>query len=193
MGQGYRHTLLAAACAPAIGLAALVFPAGAAGGSVCANANEPATSSSPQQMDSAVVCLVNEQRTERGLPPLSTSSKLDRSAQSWTNTMVARGEFDHADFANRINAVHYDWQTAGENIATGYNTPAATVRAWMASPDHCRNILDPSFRNVGSGVKPAPVRGWATGPSTWTQDFGLTMSQSPPSHDGGPQAGCPYR
>jgi uncharacterized protein YkwD len=143
-------------------------------------------------MRAALVCLINRQRTERGLPPLTTSLKLDRAAQHWTRTMVDDGRFSHAHFVARINAVHYAWQTAEENIATGYMTPAATVWAWMASPDHCRNILDPSIRNVGTGERPAPVRGWASSPATWTQDFGLPMSQAPASHDRGPASGCPY-
>jgi uncharacterized protein YkwD len=66
------------------------------------------------------------------------------------------------------------------------------VAAWMASPGHCQNILDPAFRNVGTGERPAAVGDWASGPATWTQDFGLKMSQSPPSSDQGPASGCPY-
>jgi uncharacterized protein YkwD len=193
MGQGNRRSPLGAACALASGALALVLPASAAGGGGCADADASATSSPVKAMDNAVVCLINQQRGERGLPPLAVSEKLDRSAQGWTTTMVARGEFSHANFSARLGAVRYDWQNAGENIATGYPTPRAAVDAWMASPEHCRNILDPAFRDVGSGERPAPVRGWATGPATWTQDFGLTMTRSAPSHDAGPQAGCPYR
>jgi uncharacterized protein YkwD len=66
------------------------------------------------------------------------------------------------------------------------------VNAWMASPDHCRNILDPHFRDVGTGESPAAVGTWASQPSTFTQDFGLTMSQNAPSRNTGPQSGCPY-
>ena len=193
MGQGSRRSPLVAACALASGSLALALPASAAGGGSCPNADAPATSSPVQEMDSAVVCLVNEQRVTRGLPPLGVATKLDRSAQSWTDSMVATGQFSHANLGPRLDAVHYDWQEAGENIATGYPTPREAVRAWMASPDHCRNILDPSFRDVGTGERPAPVRRWATGPATWTQDFGLTMSRPAPSSSTGPQAGCPYR
>lgn len=192
MGQDIGRIRLATACALAVGGSALI-PAAAAGGGGCADADAPATSSPTQAMDAAVVCLINQQRAVHGLPPVSPSAKLDRSAQTWTDQMVARAEFSHANFTARIGAVHYDWQTAGENIATGYPTPRAAVRAWMASPDHCRNILDPTFRNVGTGERPAPVRGWATGPATWTQEFGLTLNQSAPSQNRGPQAACPYR
>ena len=159
----------------------------------CAYSDVPAAAAAGSQMRAAVVCLINQQRTMRGLPSLGVSAKLNRSAQGWNQWMVSTGNFTHgSDFASRISAVGYDWQTAGENIATGFATPRSVVNAWMASADHCRNILDPSFRDVGTGVTPAAVGTWASRPSTWTQDFGLLMSQSPPSGKTGPQTGCPY-
>jgi hypothetical protein len=36
------------------------------------------------------------------------------------------------------------------------------------------------------------MRGWASGPGTWTQDFALSMYKSPPSANWGPADGCPY-
>jgi uncharacterized protein YkwD len=144
-------------------------------------------------MRAAVVCLINQQRNRHGLPSLRVSAKLNSSAQNWNQAMVSSGNFTHgSNFAGRISAVGYNWQTAGENIATGFATPRDVVNAWMASPDHCRNILDPSFRDVGTGVTGAAVGQWATQPSTWTQDFGLLMSQNAPSGNTGPQNGCPY-
>jgi uncharacterized protein YkwD len=188
MGKALRVGL-----AVAYATLALILPAQAAGGGGCANRNASSSSAPLPEMREAVVCLVNQQRTERGLPPLSVSSKLNLVAQHWTNAMISRHQFSHARFIARINAAHYDWRVAEENIATGYLTPSQTVAAWMASPDHCRNILDPAIRNVGTGERPAPVRGWASGPSTWTQDFGLKMSQSAPSWDFGPARRCPHR
>lgn len=162
---------------------------------VCANANTSAASATVAEMDAAVACLINNERIERGLPALVVSSKLNNSAQSWTDQMVSSGVFSHGpgtSFANRIAAAGYDWQMAGENIATGFPTPSSVVSAWMASTGHCQNILDPGFRNVGTGESPQPVGGWASGPATWTQDFGLTMTQSPLSSTNGPMNGCPY-
>lgn len=163
-------------------------------GSGCSFADTAATSASVSEMRAAVVCLINQQRNSRGLPRLRASAELDRSAQSWNQWMVATGSFTHgSNFAARISAVGYDWQTAGENIATGFATPRQVVAGWMASPDHCRNILDPSFRDIGTGLSAAAVGSWASQPSTWTNDFGLTMSQRPPSGNTGPQSGCPYQ
>jgi hypothetical protein len=62
----------------------------------------------------------------------------------------------------------------------------------MASTGHCQNILNPTYRNVGTGVSAGTVRGFATGPGTWTQDFALGMNSSPPSNNFGPANGCPY-
>jgi uncharacterized protein YkwD len=188
MGQGARIAVGAACTA-----LALTIPSEAVGGSECANADTQTASASVEAMRAAVVCLINEQRTGRGVPALSSSPKLNASAQRWTNEMVATGNFDHGDFTRRFDAVRYDWQSAGENIATGYATPRRTVAAWMASPDHCRNILDPTFRDIGTGERSAPVRGWASGPATWTQDFGLQMNHSARSHNHAPASGCPYR
>ena len=161
----------------------------------CADANTPATSASLDAMRAAVVCLINQQRNAHGLPSLTASSQLNNSAQGWSATMVSTGNFTHGPgnaFADRISAAGYDWQDAGENIATGYPTPATVVKAWMASPEHCTNILNPSYRNVGTGESPAAVGIFASGPATWVQDFGLLMSQSPLSTNTGPQKGCPY-
>lgn len=144
-------------------------------------------------MRAAVVCLINQQRNQRGLPSLVESSQLDSSAQSWNDQMVAAGDFSHGtDFAGRISATGYDWQMAGENIATGYPTPSSVVAGWMASTAHCQNILSPSFRDVGTGEAPAAVAGFASDPATWTEDFGMSMSESPLSDNTGPQSGCPY-
>jgi uncharacterized protein YkwD len=144
------------------------------------------------QLQHAVVCLVNQQRARHGLPRLRASKRLNRSAQGWTNEMVGHDFFAHgANFSGRITAVGFNWSSVGENIATGFRTPAAVVRAWMGSPGHCRNILTPTFLDLGVGVSKRGVPG-AGGAGTWTQDFGLPMSASAPSGNWGPANGCPY-
>jgi uncharacterized protein YkwD len=145
-------------------------------------------------MRDAALCLVNQQRAAHQLPALHANSLLDRSAQGWTNAMVISGNFWHGnDFASRITAVGYSWSSAGENIATGFPTPRAVVTAWMASKDHCQNILDPSYLDVGTGLNRHPVGSFAGGPSTWTQDFGLPAGESARSGNTGPASGCPYK
>jgi uncharacterized protein YkwD len=161
--------------------------------SACAGANASVRTAPPSVLRSAVVCLINQDRAQHHLPPLQASPDLNRSAQGWTNVMVSVDQFTHGtNFAARISAAGFVWRSAGENIATGYATPRGVVRAWMASTGHCQNILNPTYRNVGTGVSVRPVRGWATGLGTWTQDFALGMNQSAPSGNTGPMDGCPY-
>jgi uncharacterized protein YkwD len=159
----------------------------------CTGADARVGIASPRVLRSAVVCLINRERTARRLPALQASSLLNRSAQGWTNAMVSSDQFTHGtNFASRISAIGYVWRSAGENIATGFATPRAVVKAWMASPGHCENILNPTYRSVGTGVSVRPVSGYATGVGTWTQDFALGMRQSPPSGNFSPMDGCPY-
>jgi uncharacterized protein YkwD len=166
---------------------------GAQAASACAGANDPVGSTPSQLIKTAVVCLVNQQRAAHHLPGLVASPLLNRSAQGWTNVMVTSDQFTHgANFASRISATGYVWRMAGENIATGFDTPRGVVRAWMASTGHCQNILNPTYRNIGTGISARAVRGFATGPGTWTQDFALGMNSSPPSNNFGPADGCPY-
>jgi uncharacterized protein YkwD len=159
----------------------------------CRDATTPIAHASRATMQRAVFCLVNRERTERHLPRLVRSRKLDRSAQRWTDEMVGSDDFSHGNaFMNRITAVGFDWTTVGENIATGYATPRAVVAAWMASPGHCANILDPSYREVGTGLINHDIRGASNINGTWTQDFGRKMGQRALSDNDGPAQAC-YR
>jgi uncharacterized protein YkwD len=173
-------------------LSAGLLPAATAQARGCADAHTRIADASRRALQHAVVCLINRQRARHHLPRLHASRRLNRSAQGWTNTMVREGSFGHgSDFASRITAVGFHWSMAGENIATGFVTPAAVVRAWMASAGHCENILSPSFADVGTGVSRRGIAG-AGSYGTWTQDFALPMGHRPPSGNSGPASGCPY-
>jgi uncharacterized protein YkwD len=161
----------------------------------CPFADTPSTSATTAQMTAAVDCLVNQQRLLFHLPVMDVSSELNTSAQNWNDHMVGTGDFTHGSdqaFSNRLLAVGYNWGEGGENIATGFLTPRDAVAAWMASPEHCQNLLDPDYRQMGTGETPAPVGNFSSDPATWTQDFGLLMGQSPLSHNYAPMDGCPY-
>jgi len=196
------RTWLGAALA-LVGVAVMIVAAAAAGARTrmrahlanggCAHADSPATSASGQEMRAAVVCLINRQRAGRQLPAIRENGRLERAAQTWTNAMVARHEFSEgSDFSTRVTAVGFSFSALGENIATGFATPRAVVNAWMASTGHCRNILNPSYADVGTGVNRHAISGATRGGATWTQDFGLAIDQRPPSDNWRPADGCPY-
>jgi uncharacterized protein YkwD len=194
-----HHTLLRRLCVAAvlslITAATLMLSASGARAaelhSPCAHANTTILHADQSQLQRAVVCLINRQRADHHLPVLSASPKLDRSAQRWTNAMVSDEQFSHGTaFMDRISAVGFDWTNAGENIATGYKTPASVVSAWMASPGHCANILNPLYREVGTGVMNRMIHGTSNVNGTWTQDFGRLMSQRALSQNFGPARAC---
>jgi len=72
----------------------------------------------------------------------------------------------------RIENNNYtNWRTIGENIAGGtvMDTPEEAVDGWMNSPDHCKNIMNPNFKEVGMAVVQEPTSSLNY---YWTQDFG---------------------
>ena len=44
-----------------------------------------------------------------------------------------------------------DYMAAGENLAGKIKTPEKVVKAWMDSPGHRKNIMDPRFTQIGVG------------------------------------------
>jgi len=50
-----------------------------------------------------------------------------------------------------MRAAGISYRTAGENIA-GNPSAAGAMRAWMNSPGHRANILNPNFTRIGIGV-----------------------------------------
>jgi uncharacterized protein YkwD len=150
----------------------------------CANAATAPKSANTATIRTAVLCLVNEQRTQRGLTPLVANAELTTAAQRHSDDMVARKYFSHTSadgrmFSQRISAAGYltgaRSYSLGENIAWGsgsLGTPQKIVAGWMNSAGHRANILNASFRDSGVGVAAGvPVAGYSGG-GTYTHDFG---------------------
>jgi uncharacterized protein YkwD len=49
-----------------------------------------------------------------------------------------------------------EWLMLAENVAAGQRTPEAVVAAWMDSPGHRANILEPGLTHLGVGVHRYP-------------------------------------
>ena len=135
-------------------------------------------------MKSSTICLVNAERTERGLRPLRLNHRLAVAARGHARDMVRRDYFSHdsfsgASFVDRIRHNGYlrgrrAW-VVGENLAWGAgnrSTPASIVRAWMNSPGHRANILQRRFREVGIGLAMGAPTGSFDTAATYATDFG---------------------
>ncbi len=99
---------------------------------------------------------INYQREIRGLNPLSEDNRLDKAAEEKSKDMVERDYFEHYAYGLTpwifISNQKYDYLYAGENLAMDFQTSEGMVRAWMSSPTHRKNILNPDFDDVGIGI-----------------------------------------
>ena len=112
----------------------------------------------PSQIAISLFDLTNGERAKASTPALLASSALMRAAQLQADQMATAREMAHTlpsapypTMEDRLNAVGYRWQSAGENIAAGYATAAQAISGWMDSPGHRENILNTSFTELGTG------------------------------------------
>jgi len=160
-------------------LVCAVAPASALGQTSCPGADVAFNAMTPAQSEVSVVCLSNAARAAVGLETLRTNAQLRTAARRHAEDMQARNYFDHvapapapngATLLARVNASGYPLRTAGENLAGGHTTPRRATDAWLTSPGHCRNLLDPAFDEVGVGRA-------AAGP-IWVQVLGTRETPS---------------
>jgi len=158
--------------------AAFAFAAPAAA-MACDNTYDEPGEVSLNATEQATFCLLNVERTSRGIPALRRNKRLDLASERHARSMAAHKFFEHGNFVGRIRSAHYlsgvrSWRL-GENIAWGsgvLGTPAEIVDAWMHSPGHRANILDRGFREIGIGIaRGTPQRGLSDG-GTYATDFG---------------------
>jgi uncharacterized protein YkwD len=110
---------------------------------------------------------VNRVRADHGRKPLrATVCLTSRVAQPWARHMASTEKMVHQDLSTVFKTCP-GLTRVGENIAAGYPTAKAVMRAWMRSPGHRHNILDRRFRKIGLGLARS-----ADGTPYWVQDFG---------------------
>ena len=164
-------------------------PTSGSSGGACRDARLVPTRDNPARVRAAMLCLLNAERTSRGLRPLRSSGQLRKAATGWSRTMVRKRFFDHVSpggstMVSRVRkGTSYltrcvDWALA-ENLGWGQgprSTPQAMVGMWMASSGHRDNILNERFRHVGIGVATgAPANISRARAATYTTDFGYRV------------------
>ena len=131
-----------------------------------------------------VLDIVNERRSEGAncggeifgkAPPVEVNHLCRISARLHSEDMAKNDFFAHT---NLDGATPFDRMAAagyagpypwGENIAAGQTSPASVMEAWMNSPGHCRNIMNPGFKVLGVGYYKMDGSGMK---HYWTQNFG---------------------
>ncbi len=133
-------------------------------------------------LEDEIAAIVNQRRSEgadcgsegtfSAVGPLTMNPALRCAARVHSRQMVMMEFFDHVtpwgeEPWDRIEAAGYNYAAAGENIAAGNPTAAATMQQWMDSDGHCANIMSAEFTEIGVGYFPGGGLG-----HMWTQVFG---------------------
>jgi len=103
--------------------------------------------------DAAITALFNQLRREHGLPPVAMHKNLRQMALFQAERMAKHGKLKHSvgfgyGFRSRLHKARIHAKAA-ENIASGQRDYKQVFAAWMRSPGHRRNMLDPAFAYYG--------------------------------------------
>lgn len=136
---------------------------------------------------SEILRLVNDERRRSGLQALAKNDTLEAQAVQYACELIQDDFFDHVNpqtgshLRDRTVEFGYDYWVIGENLAAGQRSPVEVVQAWLESPCHRENIMNPAFTELGIGVRVGGDYGYY-----WVQEFGRPYAADP-------YAGAPYR
>ncbi|MEM7141563.1 MAG: CAP domain-containing protein [Actinomycetota bacterium] len=165
---------------------------------------QPSDSASASAGDeSAFVAALNQVRAANGLPAFTVNGELSGLARGHAQVMADAGEIFHA---NPISAGFTgEWAKLGENVGVGASVDVL-VDAFVASPGHFANIIDPNFTEIGVGVVwrdaamytthrflqlPGAAPTTTTAPTTTAPPTTAAPTTAPPTSDAPPPAPAP--
>lgn len=125
-------------------------------------ANEDLTQLSPEGERAAL--LINQLRTDAGLPPLRVHPLLTLAANQHIVDMTSSGVYGHtgSDGSSvRVRVARTGYVTTGwvgENWAVS-QTVDKSIGWWMTDAPHRENVLNRSYTEMGLGTAPHP-KGW---------------------------------
>jgi hypothetical protein len=92
---------------------------------------------------------INSLRAGVGVAPLELDTDLTGVAEGWTQTMAANGAISHnPSLSSELTA---NRTKLGENVGMGPSV-ASVFDAFVNSPHHYANLVDPAFNKVGVAV-----------------------------------------
>ena len=127
-----------------------------------------------------VIVWTNTERAINGFLSLKENEKLKAAAEAKLNDMFLKQYFAHVspegfDQVDLMKDAGYEFIAGGENLAMGiFEGDKKLVDAWMNSPGHRANILNPRFEEIGVAV----AKGIFKNREIWlaVQEFGLPLS-----------------
>jgi len=125
-----------------------------------------------------IISLTNQQRQNQGLDLLKLNPSLSESAVRKAGDMFAFNYWSHNSPSGRtpwdfFKEVSYEYKIAGENLAKDFYDNESVVRAWMKSPSHKENILNPKYQEIGIAVVNGTINGMQT--TLVVQHFALPL------------------
>jgi len=118
----------------------------------------PVSAAAQSEDEFEIFQLVNRERSRSRLAQLEWDDELARVARNFSRQMAREGFFSHADRQGRTvveRARGARWSKIGENLfmAAGMDDISVfSVRGWMRSSSHRKNILDREWTDTGVGV-----------------------------------------
>jgi uncharacterized protein YkwD len=92
---------------------------------------------------------INDLRASKGLNALAVDGQLTNIAQDWAVKMAQDDGISHRlDIRAGISEL---WKRLGENVGVG-PTVGQLMDAFIASPGHYKNLVDPTFTHIGVGT-----------------------------------------
>lgn len=97
---------------------------------------------------SEVIALVNRSRAEQGLSQLRPNVTLDIKADAWAQRLRDACALSHSRLKD---GAPKQWLKLGENVGYG-GTIGQIHEAYLNSPGHRANIMDPAFTSMGAAA-----------------------------------------
>ncbi len=134
-----------------------------------------------------LLSLTNEERAKENLPPLVLSSALSEAAHKKAQDMFAKNYWAHFGPHgetpwNFILDAGYRYEYAGENLAKNFLFSQGVVDAWMNSPTHKANIVQPNYTEIGFAIENGVLNGEET--TLVVQMFGSPLDGTVPAVEG---------
>jgi uncharacterized protein YkwD len=113
------------------------------------------------------------EKSHGAAPPLAWAPALAGAARVHSRDMARQNYFRHraadgGDAADRVDRKGYAWRRVGENIAAGQGSAKQAVSAWLSSPPHCANLMNPNHAEMGAAYA---VDADSDSTIYWTQVF----------------------
>lgn len=106
---------------------------------------------------SSLVNYINQARMSSGVPALTENIVLDQAAQLKAQNMLQNQYFAHTSPQGIspwywFSKAGYNYKYAGENLAVGFFDSWQVYEAWLNSPSHKSNLMNPLYKEVGTAV-----------------------------------------